>query len=112
MAQLTEETEVLERGATLVPVPALHPVAPTAYLGRPLGEILVASEGLPQEKLDEALAQQAERGGRIGEVLVSMKLLTEEQVLRALGQQLDLPFSAKLSIDEITPELIQRLPIN
>ncbi len=41
-----------------------------------------------------------------------MKLLTEEQVLRALGQQLDLPFSAKLSLDEITPELIRRLPIN
>src|SRR5262249_13327478 len=81
-------------------------------LGRPIGEILVASEGLPREKLEEALAQQLERGGRLGEVLISMKLATEEQILRALGQQLDLPFSAKLSLDEITPDLIKRLPIN
>ncbi len=91
---------------------AIKILEPAIFLGRPLGEILVATEGLSPEKLEEALAQQVDRGGRLGEVLVSMKLLTEEQVLRALGQQLDLPFSAKLSLDEITPELIRRLPIN
>jgi general secretion pathway protein E len=112
MEQLSEETtEVLDGGATLAPA-LLTAVEPAAFLGRPLGEILVATEGLAQEKLEEALAQQVERGGRLGEVLVSMKLLTEEQVLRALAQQLDLPFSAKLSLDEITPELIRRMPIN
>ncbi len=112
MEQLGEETtEVLDGGAA--PAPAVvQAVDAAAFLGRLLGEILVATEGLLPEKLDEALALQAERGGRLGETLVTMKLLSEEQVLRALGRQLDLPFSAKLSLDEITPELIQRMPIN
>ena len=81
MEQLSEETtEVLDGGAKSAPV-SLAALEPLAFLGRPLGEILVATEGLLQEKLEEALIQQAERGGRIGEVLVTMKLLTEEQVL-------------------------------
>ncbi len=115
MEQLGEETtEVLDGGAALAParLPPTQILESAIYLGRPLGEILVATEGLVPEKLEEGLAQQLERGGRLGEVLVSMKILTEEQVLRALGRQLDIPFSAKLSLDEITPELIKRLPIN
>ncbi|MHB8420298.1 MAG: type II secretion system ATPase GspE [Myxococcales bacterium] len=85
---------------------------PAFLCGRPLGQILMETAGLPEEKLNEALAQQAEKGGRLGEVLVGMKVLTEEQVLQALAIQLDLPFSEKLPIDEITPDLIEKLPIN
>jgi general secretion pathway protein E len=84
-----------------------------AYLfGRPLGEILKISAGLTQEKLDEALAVQAEKGGRIGEVLVGMKVLTEEQVGKALAAQLDLPFLSRIFNEEIDPELVKRVPIN
>ena len=42
-----------------------------AYLcGRPLGEILRHMGGLTEDKLQEALLLQAEKGGRLGEVLV------------------------------------------
>src|ERR1051325_2099518 len=45
--------------------------------GRAVGEVLVAQGVVTREKIDEALAVQAERGGRLGEVLVSNKACTE-----------------------------------
>ncbi|HEY4730662.1 MAG TPA: hypothetical protein VIH41_06000, partial [Myxococcales bacterium] len=56
--------------------------------GLPIGEILLAHAAVTREKLDEALAAQAERGGRLGEILVSLKACSEEQVLKALAAQL------------------------
>jgi general secretion pathway protein E len=84
-----------------------------AYLsGRPLGEILQATASLSAEKLQEALAVQAEKGGRIGEVLVGLKAVTEDDVAKALGTQLDLPFLQRIFVDEVNPELVKRVPIN
>src|SRR5687768_997139 len=67
---------------------------PAYLVGRPIGEILKAIAGLTEDKLQEALAAQAEKGGRLGELLVGVKSVTEEQVARALGLQLDLPYLA------------------
>jgi len=84
-----------------------------AYLcGRPLGEILRATSGLTEEKLQEALAIQAEKGGRLGEILVGMKAIGEEEVAKALGLQLDLPYLARIFLEEVGAELIRRVPIN
>src|SRR5207248_3372430 len=58
------------------------------------------------------LAAQAERGGRIGEVLISLKACSEEQVLKALAAQLELPYQMRLAPDEISQELIGKVPIN
>ncbi|HEY8211774.1 MAG TPA: type II secretion system ATPase GspE [Myxococcaceae bacterium] len=84
-----------------------------AYLcGRPIGEILKATAGLTEEKLQEALAAQAEKGGRLGEVLVGLKSCSEEDVARALGLQLDLPYLQRIGPDEVDNDLVQRVPIN
>ncbi|MDC0714851.1 type II secretion system ATPase GspE [Stigmatella sp. ncwal1] len=84
-----------------------------AYLsGRPLGEILQATASLSEEKLQEALRTQAEKGGRIGEVLVGLKAVSEEDVAKALGTQLDLPFLQRIFVDEVDPELVKKVPIN
>jgi general secretion pathway protein E len=83
-----------------------------AFSDRPLGQILAETADLSPERLSEGLALQAEKGGRLGDILIGLKVVTEEQVLRALSLQLDLPFSPRLPIEEITPELIQRIPIN
>jgi general secretion pathway protein E len=84
-----------------------------AYLcGRPLGEILRHTRGLTEEKLQEALQLQAEKGGRLGEVLVGMKVISEEDVAKALGLQLDLPYLARIFLEEVDAELIRRMPIN
>ncbi|MFL5311634.1 MAG: type II secretion system ATPase GspE [Myxococcales bacterium] len=98
---------------TLAPAAAPRPLAPAASLaGRLLGEILVAQGVVPQERIAEALAVQAERGGRLGEVLISLKACSEEQVLKALAAQLELPYQMRLATDEISPELIKLVPIN
>ncbi|MBI3185229.1 MAG: type II secretion system ATPase GspE [Myxococcales bacterium] len=94
-----ERTEVVSHG-------------PAFLCGRPLGEILKLCAGLTQEKLEEALSQQAEKGGRLGEILVGLKSVSEEQVARALSAQLDLPFLARIFPDEVEPELVKKVPIN
>jgi general secretion pathway protein E len=85
---------------------------PAFLCGRPLGEILRATCGLTEEKLQEALQLQAEKGGRLGEILVGMKAVGEEDVAKALGLQLDMPYLARIFIEEVAPELIKRVPIN
>jgi len=78
-----------------------------------LGEIMLAHGTVTREKLDEALAAQAERGGgRLGEVLISLKACSEEQVLKALAAQLELPYQMRLGPDEISQDLINKVPIN
>src|SRR2546428_12522178 len=70
--------------------------AGASLAGRPIGEILVAQGVVSQEKIAEALAVQAERGGRLGEVLISLKACSEEQVLKALAAQLAPPYQMRL----------------
>jgi general secretion pathway protein E len=85
---------------------------PAFLCGQPLGEILKLSCGLTEEKLQEALALQQEKGGRLGEVLVGLKAVSEEDVARALGAQLDLPYLARIFPDEVDAELVKKVPIN
>src|SRR5216684_3887508 len=80
--------------------------------GRPLGEILKVSAGLTQERLEEALALQTEKGGRIGEVLVGLKYVTEEDVAKALGIQFDIPFVGRIGVENVDQELLKMVPIN
>src|SRR5919204_3370292 len=86
--------------------------APRSLAGLRLGEILLAHGAVTRERLDEALAAQAERGGRLGELLVSLKACSEEQVLKALAAQLELPYQMRLAPEEISPELVKLVPIN
>src|SRR5580704_5393735 len=117
MAREMQELEGIDGVAVVAPLlPRETPTqlvshGPAYLIGRRLGEILAVTAGLTAEKLEEALAQQRERGGRLGELLISLKTVTDEQVMHALAVQLDLPFSARLPIEEITPELIRKLPI-
>ncbi len=104
---------------TPAPAPARNDATPLvapgqAFLcGRPLGEILRALvPSLTEEKLQEALAVQAEKGTRIGEALVGLKAVTEEDVAKALGHQLDLPYLARIFTEEVDAELVKRIPIN
>jgi general secretion pathway protein E len=101
----SQEISVTERTAVVAHGPA--------YLfGRPLGEILIETFGMPREKLAEGLAAQAEKGGRLGEVLIGMKVVTEEQVWRALAAQLDLEYLDTILVDDIDADLVKTVPIN
>ncbi|MGQ0507097.1 MAG: type II secretion system ATPase GspE [Myxococcaceae bacterium] len=94
-----EATQVLQNG-------------PAFLCGRPIGEILKHTVGLTDEKIQEALAAQAEKGGRLGEVLVGLKAVTEEDVAKALCAQLDLPYLARILPEEVDAELVKKVPIN
>src|SRR5471032_1055576 len=93
---------------------SLRPLkAPARSLaGLPIGEIMVAQGSIGREKIGEALAAQRERGGRLGEALIYLKACTEEQVLTALAAQLELPYQVRLGAEEISQELIGKVPIN
>src|SRR5947209_15198497 len=86
--------------------------AGASLAGGLIGEILVAQGAVPQEKIAEALAVQAERGGRLGEVLIQLKACGEEQILKALAAQLELPYQMKIRTDEVSNDLIKLVPIN
>ncbi len=101
--------------------PAIAPVTVVAaaprprarsLAGRPLGEILLAHAAIAPAKLEEALKLQTEKGGRIGELLIQLKACGEEQILKALAAQLELPYQVRIANDEISPEMIKRVPIN
>ncbi len=98
----------------LASAPALPATAVAALSGRPLGEILVQTEGLAPEKLEEALAAQRgeQAGTRLGEILVRMRVLPDEAVLRALAIQLDLPFVSRVDAEEASAEFAKKVPIN
>src|SRR5437588_618077 len=80
--------------------------------GLPLGEILIAQGAVSADRLREGLQAQEERGGRLGEVLISLKACSEEQILKALAAQLELPYQMRIGGDEISQELVAKVPIN
>ena len=57
-----------------------------------IGELLVSSDALTQERLDSALERQKQTGQRLGQVIVELGFLTAEQFLSYLSQQLQIPF--------------------
>ncbi len=78
-----------------------------------LGQILVDSETISAQELEEALEAQKEKGQdvKLGEVLVEKDLVSEEDMLKALAQQLDLPYYDRLPINDIDSELVDNIPI-
>jgi len=78
-----------------------------------LGQILVDSDTISAEQLEEALEHQKEKGQdiKLGEVLVERDLVSEEDMLKALAQQLDLPYYERLPINDIDSELVDNIPI-
>jgi len=79
---------------------------------RRIGEILREQLGFEEDKIEEALQHQSERGGRIGEILVGMKVVSAEDVIHALSAQLDLPVVDEIDVSTVDAELVRRIPIN
>jgi MSHA biogenesis protein MshE len=73
-----------------------------------LGAALVEQGYLKQEKLDEALQQQARSGRQLGRVLLDNRFVTEEQMGRTLAAQLDVPF-VDLRRFDVAPETVRKL---
>jgi general secretion pathway protein E len=76
-----------------------------------LGSILREQTKLTAAQLDDALAQQVEKGGRIGEVLVQLKFVTGEDLARALALQAGVPY-LEIKDRGTSPEIVKNIPIN
>ncbi len=62
------------------------------FMQRKLGELLVESGYLADDKLKIGLEEQAQSGGLLGEILVSLGFVTEWDVAKCLVGKLQVPF--------------------
>ncbi|MBN1103451.1 MAG: Flp pilus assembly complex ATPase component TadA [Deltaproteobacteria bacterium] len=76
---------------------------------RKLGELLVETGLLPQEKLVEALNAQKDSGKRLGQLLLGMNLISEEEMAFALAMQLKIPY-VDLTSQAIPTNVIESIP--
>ena len=79
------------------------------FTRRKLGELLVETGLLAQDKLVEALEAQKESGKRLGEMLIDMELISEEEMAFALAMQLKIPY-VDLSQHEVRGDIIGAIP--
>ena len=64
-------------------------------MAKKLGEIMLASGWIDEEKLNKALKFQQQQGCLIGEALVKLHYVSEEQLAQALGKQLGIPYASR-----------------
>lgn len=74
-----------------------------------LGELLVSSNILTQEQLDEALGLQGESRRRLGDVLVQLGYVDETRLTQALSQQLAVPWVSLYHVD-FSRQLLNLVP--
>ena len=80
-----------------------------AITRRKLGELLVETGLLAQDKLVEALETQKQTGKRLGETLIDMGLISEEEMAFALAMQLKIPY-VDLRQYEVQANIIEAIP--
>jgi general secretion pathway protein E len=76
-----------------------------------LGDVLVEQGRLSPETLEEALAQQEDRGERLGQILIQEKKISESELLKALAIQLDLEVKDSIEDELLHFDLVEQLPI-
>lgn len=74
-----------------------------------LGELLVSSNILTTEQLDEALRTQSETKKRLGDVLVQLGYVDETRLTQALSQQLAVPWVSLFHVD-FSRQLLNLVP--
>ena len=73
-----------------------------------LGDILIESELLTQEQLEEVLVKQQVSGHKLGDTIIEMGLLSDIEIMKALEYQCRIPYieMSNIRIDASTPGLI------
>ena len=74
-----------------------------------LGDLLLKEKRISPEQLQEALAQQRQKGGKLGFTLVSMGFVKEAEITALLSKQFGVP-SIAISQFEIDPAVIKLIP--
>ncbi|HYO93594.1 MAG TPA: hypothetical protein VER33_03735 [Polyangiaceae bacterium] len=74
-----------------------------------LGELLVESQIITAQQLQDILARQQRDGRRLGTLLIEAELVTETQVTQILSQQLSVPWVSLYHID-FSRQLLNLVP--
>src|SRR5580698_3111485 len=74
-----------------------------------LGDLLVEQKAITAEQLQLALVEQRRTGRRLGRVLADLKLLPEEKVQEVLAEHLQVPFVDVRQVT-FAPETVRLLP--
>ena len=74
-----------------------------------IGEILLEF-GVSEEKIQEALKIQKEKGGKIGEILVKMGAIDEEKLYKALALQFGTQFIPKIEKEYVYEDMAKDFP--
>ncbi|MDT7906494.1 MAG: type II secretion system ATPase GspE [Candidatus Calescibacterium sp.] len=74
-----------------------------------IGEILLEF-GVSEEKIQEALKIQKEKGGKIGEILVKMGAIDEEKLYKALALQFGTQFIPKIEKEYVYEDMAKDIP--
>ncbi len=74
-----------------------------------LGDLLLKEKRITPEQLQEALAQQRQKGGKLGFTLVSMGFVKESEITALLSKQFGVP-SIAISQFEIDAAIIKLIP--
>ena len=78
-----------------------------------VGEILVERGVVPSEKMDELLAEKAEKGGgSLVEMLISSETVKEGDLWTAVAEELDIEYLEKIQTDTVDTELVGEIPIS
>jgi len=77
-----------------------------------LGDILIQKGLVSQEAVQDALQEQAKRGGRLGEILATRKVISQDIILQIVASQLDIQYATHIDDREIPDQLIVTIPIN
>ena len=57
-----------------------------------LGDLLLQQGAISQTQLQQAIAEQRQRGHKLGQVLIELGFIEEQALLNVLAEQLQLPF--------------------
>ena len=90
---------------------SLHKNFPALHTRPRLGELLVHSFGLDAVQLELAVAKQPHQRKRLGEICVSLGLTKAETVANALSLQLGIPFQMHIPVENISVNVVERIPI-
>ncbi|UCG77969.1 MAG: type IV-A pilus assembly ATPase PilB [Nitrospirota bacterium] len=74
-----------------------------------LGQLLIASNIITNEQLQQALNHQKSKGGRLGASLIELELITEEKLVSFLSKQYGVP-SINLAEYKIDPAVVKLIP--
>ncbi|EQC47801.1 type II secretion system protein E [Bacteriovorax sp. BSW11_IV] len=77
-----------------------------------IGQLLLKHTSLTEDQLHEALELQEETGMMVGEILLKKNYIHPHDIIKVICHQVEIPYVTDIKIDDINPEITNKIPIN